>query len=235
MISALRRFFLPLSEFVFPPICASCDAYLTAGERRVCGLCWKTMRTLEDSDSLYRETCSRLLGMGHVDELFSCYVFDQEGPLQTVMHRLKYEGMTPLGEELGLRLGHHLAAHASLQLPVIIVPVPLHPAKLRERGFNQSVSICKGMTRIIHGMVIPRLLLRRRYTRSQTTLSRAERQQNVLNAFAFNTANRVHLDNRTVVLVDDVITTGATIDGCASILHAHGAKKVIACAVALAP
>ncbi|MDH3251859.1 MAG: ComF family protein [Ignavibacteria bacterium] len=193
------------------------------------------MRTLQSSDSLYRETRDRLRGMGHVDDLFSCFAFDREGPLQVVLHRLKYEGITALGEELGVRLGKHVASLAHFHAPVMIVPVPLHHAKQRERGYNQSVSICTGMTRIIPAGVFPGLLIRRRYTLSQTTLRREERRLNVLNAFALNPRYHVPLDNRTVVLVDDVITTGATIDGCASILLAHGAQRVIACSVALAP
>jgi len=235
VISALSHVFRPLAEFVFPPVCVSCDSYLTTGEHSVCGQCWTAMRRLQNDDRLYRETRAHLLDAGNVEELFACYVFDKDGPLHTVIHRLKYEGMTPLGEELGLRLGQHLAAHASLRPPVVILPVPLHRAKHRERGYNQSEFICRGIARTIPGTVMPRLLHRRRYTRSQTTLNREERQRNVANAFGCSATLRNHLDNLTVLLVDDVITTGATIDGCASILRNHGARTVIACAIALAP
>jgi ComF family protein len=235
VISAVSRVFLPLAEFLFPPVCASCDVYLAATERSVCGQCWTVMRRLQGDDPLYRETRAHLLDAGHVEEVFAPYVFDRDGPLHTVIHRLKYEGMTPLGEELGLRLGHHLAAHASLHPPVVILPVPLHRAKRRERGYNQTEFICRGIARTIPGTVMPHLLHRRRYTRSQTTLSREERQQNVANAFGFDAKVRLNLGNITILLVDDVITTGATIDGCASVLRNHGARTVIACAIALAP
>jgi ComF family protein len=113
-----------------------------------------------------------------------------------------------------------------------LIPVPLHPAKCRERGYNQSEYICQGIHAVTGLRVITGLLKRQRYTESQTHLEIEERRKNVAGAFVLDPSAEV--SGRTFLIVDDVITTGATMSACAKTLGDHGAGIVIACSVALA-
>jgi ComF family protein len=106
--------------------------------------------------------------------------------------------------------------------------------KQRERGYNQSTLIARGFSRVAGIPVVDGAIVRRRYTLSQTTLTKAERLQNVRDAFCMKASSQDDWFDKTFVLVDDVITTGATLHSCAAVLKACGAKPVIACSVALA-
>jgi len=235
MLSAVRSLIRPLREFLFPSVCFSCDAPLPNQEGRVCELCWSAIIAVSDQDTLYQQTFARLTMTGHVAGLVAAFHFEKESPLQTLIHQLKYSGITDLGVELGRRLGSRIA-HAVREIEIAgLIPVPLHPIKQRERGYNQSDYICKGITEIAHLPPITHLLKRNRYTRSQTALSIEERKLNVHDAFSIDPDNTQRLDGQTLVLVDDVITTGATMDACAKTLLEHGAHQVISCSVALAP
>lgn len=192
------------------------------------------MRPVSAGDEVYRETLARLLERGHVAGLVSRFYFDKEGPLQSLIHQLKYNGMTSLGVALGERLAGVLMPELD-DNSYILLPVPLHRTKKRERGYNQSEYICKGIANVSGLVVAPSLLKRTRYTQSQTALDIEERRENVADAFALNPRCSVPVADQSFVLVDDVITTGATIDACARLLVKHGAKRVLACSVALAP
>ncbi len=232
-LQTARSLVQPLYEFIFPATCVVCECALSENERRVCNSCWSKITAVKLDDAVYRDTLSKLTGSGHVSGLVSAYYFDEQGPLQAIIHQLKYGGMTSLGVVLGKRLG---AAMQSYDLQGCgLVPVPLHATKLRERGYNQSAYICKGISEVTGSEVFPKLLKRTRYTQSQTKLSMDERRENVSEAFAAHPSFASAVHDRTFLLVDDVITTGATIDACAKVLIEHGAKRVVAGSVALAP
>jgi ComF family protein len=229
-VSILRPFY----EFIYPPTCFGCERRLGDGERKVCTACWASIRRISHEDPLYQEMLKKFAADGHIAGLVSAFHFEREGVLQSLLHQLKYDGMTSLGIELGKRLGEsvHLLPGS---LPVSsIVPVPLHPTKKRERGYNQSECICKGMSSVTGMPVLPSLLERKKYTRSQTQLNAEERKENMSNAFAVHSTWLSSIRDQTFLLVDDVITTGSTMEACAHVLMQNGAKGVIACSVALA-
>lgn len=169
-----------------------------------------------------------------MDDLFSAFVFEEQGCLQAVLHRLKYQGAAFIGEELGRAVAPSLPPRLVTLSAPLIVPVPLHRSKLRERGYNQSLEIGRGIAAATGLRVAADLLLRARPTPSQTPLARAERRTNVAGAFAVRTRAPRALSRTPVLLVDDVITTGATVTECARVLRAAGAAPVFACSVALA-
>lgn len=149
-----------------------------------------------------------------------------DGVLRTLIHALKYHGRTSLAAPLGRLTADHGAL--TLAGADLLVPVPLHPAKRLIRGFNQSTHLARAM-----GLPVVAALARRRWTTSQTALSGRERQRNIRGAFAQrSTARRVR--GKTVVLVDDVWTTGATLTACADVLLAAGAAEVRSLVVARA-
>jgi len=163
-----------------------------------------------------------------------------EGELRGLLHLLKYDGMTPIARRLGQRLAAQVAAlNIPAAAPVLIVPVPLHPAKRRSRGFNQSELIARGMVtglRSIHASrrwrVTTRVLERRRATESQSRLSPEGRRRNLRSAFFVRDAER--LKGKQVLLVDDIYTTGATARACTRVLLRAGAAQVWVATVARA-
>lgn len=231
-----RDAFRPLVEFIYPPLCFVCESRLPDGRSRVCSTCWSDIRPVLPDDQLFREMQERLTQSttSQVPHLLSLFHFEKDGTLQSIIHQLKYDGMTVLGIELGRLLGEKLMTQFAGYSIHGIVPVPLHPAKLRERGYNQSEQVARGIKEVIDIPVFASLLRRKKYTASQTKLTAMERKMNVGDAFIVNTRDLAAVEGKTLVLVDDVITTGATIEACASALLKTGSAKVIAASVALA-
>ena len=232
--SSFKSLLRPFLEFVYPPTCFVCEALMERGESRVCPDCWSTIRRVGDTDSLYLEMQKRLVQSESISGLVSLYHFEKEGTLQSIIHQLKYDGMTALGLELGRKLGERLLVERVGLSIDAIVPVPLHSTKLRERGYNQTEYIARGIRDATEIPVCISLLKRHKYTNSQTKLTASERKENVGDAFALNKRVMQKIDHKSFLVVDDVITTGSTIEACAGVLVANGAKCVIAGSVALA-
>lgn len=233
MIPTLRTIGRSLYEFMYPPLCASCEARLADDDRFVCERCRATLRPLAPADAVYRQKVEMLSVDGLVSGVVSAFHFEKDGTLQHLVHQLKYEEMTKIGVELGSIVGQ-LVRPALGDIAIdFIVPVPLHPVKERERGYNQSVFIAEGISVAIGRPVHARLLKRVRHTRTQTALNTAERKENVAGAFALNARHASAVREATVLLVDDIITTGATIIECARALKHHGALHVYAASIAI--
>jgi ComF family protein len=142
--------------------------------------------------------------------------------------------MTLLGLRLGRDIGEKIREERLFTKADYLIPVPLHKAKLRERGYNQSELLCKGIAEVTKIPMSSTFLKRKRHTQTQTRLSWEERKQNVSNAFMIETKHEKVLAGTTVIVVDDVITTGSTINECAKILRECGVREVFAASAALA-
>lgn len=156
------------------------------------------------------------------------------GVLRTAIHRLKYDGKGALAAPLGELLATALETPSPLLAPGqafdCIVPVPLHPSKLRARGFNQSERIARALASGRGWPLETRGLLRLRKTRTQTALHAAERHRNVEGVFGVRTP--LYFDGQSVLLVDDVLTTMSTVNECARVLRNAGAARVAVLALA---
>jgi ComF family protein len=150
-------------------------------------------------------------------------------PTAAAVQALKYRGRRRIADALGALLAERYPFDSS----AVLVPVPLHPKRLRARGFNQAVLLARALARRRGLVVAPRLLVRRRSTDAQTGLGAAERRANLRDAFAVRPTFRV--PDRPLVLIDDVLTTGATADACARALRAAGAASVEVYTVGRAP
>lgn len=221
----------PLFEFVYPPVCLACERFLPHSSSNVCGECWMTVRRVQRTDTLYHDMRDRLRAR-ELTDLASPFYFEKDGTLQILIHQLKYDEMTIAGVELGRQVAVAMATLFGEIPDATLVPVPLHAAKERERGYNQSVYIARGIQSLTGLPVSARLLRRRKNTPSQTHLNREERLANVQDAFEL--ARDARVEGASFILVDDVITTGATIQECARVLKEHGAHRVYAASIALA-
>ena len=149
--------------------------------------------------------------------------FSKKGKSQKLLHQLKYRNTPEIGEEMGRLYGLSLVLHGYQNEWDVIVPVPLHPMKQKRRGYNQSEKFGIGLSRAL-GVKLENLLERKKFTETQTKKSRIQRLENVEEVFALRENERI--EGLRILLVDDVITTGATLCACANVLLAYGAKHV---------
>lgn len=150
---------------------------------------------------------------------------------QNLIHRFKYDKKTPLGKRLARRLGEAVAREREFAGCDLIVPVPLHRARCRERGFNQSEVLAEGISQKTNLPLEKGVLKRKKNTKDQTYLNAQQRAENVRDAFSITQPEIV--ENKKVILVDDVTTTGATLNECARMLQDSGAKSIFAATLAV--
>jgi ComF family protein len=233
MVSAfkatLKSLFNSVLDFVYPPLCLVCSRLLDTGKDHVCSECWESVPKVHPDLALYLETRRKLVETESVEELASLFVFEKEGALQKIVHSLKYSGVQTLGLEIGQRLGKNLIER-SIQADAL-VPIPLHKRKLRERGYNQSELIARGCSLMMGIPVRTDLVIRGKFTETQTKFSLEERKQNMEDAFLCRSSD---VKGKVLILIDDVITTGSTIGSCAVVLKRAGAARIIAASAALA-
>ena len=224
----------PIIDFIYPPVCCICEKLTVREELPVCSHCWKTFTTVSPSHPTWIEIKSKFTSGGNVSDILSCYLFEPDGKLQEVIHCLKYKEMKSLGIRLGNDIGCALTANPEFSRADYLIPVPLHSCKKRERGYNQSELICAGIRQKFPMPVLFSVIQRIRNTQSQTELTLEERILNVENAFEMRKKIRYFVKGKIFIIVDDVITTGSTINACAEELISHGAQKVLAVSAALA-
>jgi ComF family protein len=224
-----RRVLNWLLSALFEPPCAACKAVLSHPlDGAVCEACWAAASaTASAATSPSGPFNERLGGDRAVD--WAAAIGEYEGSLRDIIHALKYEGRRSIAPPLGALM--RSAGADLLRGADVVVPVPLHPRRERARGFNQADDLSRAL-----GLPVRPLLRRIRYTTSQIELPKDERQRNVREAFALAdtpsafalgaSADKKGLSPHVVVLVDDVSTTGATLESCASVLKAAGAKEV---------
>lgn len=144
------------------------------------------------------------------------FYFSKTTLIQQLIHRLKYKGDTAIGEYLGTLTGQSLLKSGRFNTVDALVPLPLYPDKERKRGYNQAALICRGVSSVLNIPVITGNILRRYPTETQTRKQRTERWENVSESFAIR--NRAEIKGKHLLLVDDVVTTGATLEACGSII-----------------
>jgi ComF family protein len=158
--------------------------------------------------------------------------FRKDNRARELMHALKYGGNPKLVRAVGRRFGRDLERLPDVQLPEVLVPIPLHPKKLRQRGYNQAEMIALGMSDVLQIPIEPRMLVRVVHRSSLTRLSRVDRYEQIRTGYGVRPASQ-HLRSH-VCLVDDVITTGATIEVCGSLLLETGVPYLSVASLAYA-
>ena len=197
-------------DLLFPPRCVGCGAWGSF----LCSSCCVHLSHLPTPGAACQETHL------FIDGIHSAYLM--EGAVREAIHRLKYRNLRALARPLGRLLADYI--EAAPLLAEVIVPVPLHRRRLRERGYNQSALLAREMGRIVGLPLVEGCLARWRDTQAQArTLSAAERHSNVDGAFHCRDGR---LATRSIILIDDVYTTGATLDACAAALKESGAAAV---------
>lgn len=226
-LNALLKQLNHFVSLIYPETCCACKSLLADGEEHLCIYC---LHGLPKTDFIhYRENqLSRIFwGRMRLETGTSLFYFQKGGKVQRVIHQFKYRGNTDLGFFLGTMLGVSMQSadlYAGLDL---IIPVPLHPAKERKRGFNQSRVIGEGIAHVLSKPCPGHLLVRNEYTSTQTKKSRFNRWENVSAVFEVPDAGLI--EGKNILLVDDVVTTGSTLEACGQrLLEIPGTKLWIA-------
>ncbi len=225
----LNNIFNNLLNFILPNTCLACDKVMDPAESYLCKMCKSRLEPYNETHPWQAEHIAN----GTIEDSFSVYWFREGTAIQPLFHALKYRKIKKAGLMLGEEIGK-LAVSKKLDDIDFIIPVPLHKAKLRDRTYNQSEYIAKGISNILKAEVINDAVIRSRFTPTQTRLNKAERKVNVSGAFGINPKYTDKLRGKNILLTDDVITTGATILECASALKAAGSGKLCICSAAYA-
>lgn len=217
MMTLFSSYFKHILEFVFPPFCITCEGDLKPGDKLVCFSCWGELKKVEGA---VREG---VIDFDCIDEIRSGVYFDQK--LQTLIHFFKYQRALALADKFAVILAETISSNAPWLQADLLLPVPLHKIKLRERSFNQSEEIAKALSPKVGIPFKKNVLLRRVNTVSQTQMADAhERVKNMADVFVVPEPGFV--SGKTIILIDDLITTGSTANACARTLKGHGAEKV---------
>lgn len=220
----MRALLSDLVNLVYPQVCAACGKRLQRQEEVLCLICEytlpKTDYHLQPDNPVAKHFWGRVL----LQNAAALYLFNKGERIQHLIHQLKYKGWKEVGVKIGQIYGRMLAEASGYKEVNLILPVPLHPDKQKKRGYNQSDCFAQGLSETMHVPWSDSILLRSTYTDSQTKKSRFERWENVESIFVISNPDDIR--NKHILLVDDVITTGATIEACASVLLATEGVKV---------
>lgn len=224
-----------LLDFIFPGYCYICNLFLANPDKYLCSSCLEKMSVLPTPFCTVCKTFLDNLPTNHnckayLHSAYSLWTF-AEG-VETLVHKFKYESKVGLGKRLGQVLAQQLSTQSFWPEIDTLIPVPLYSTRKRERGYNQAEVLAQSVADCTKVRPISNALRRCRNTKDQTHLSAAQRKENVKNAFQVSAG--IDLSRVTIMLVDDVITTGATLNECAKTLKQNGAKEVYACTLAVA-
>ncbi len=204
---ALINDFLSL---IYPRRCEACGGHLFAHEQFICNYCRLNLPKSNYHHEPGNRLALSLAGRVPLKLAASFYLFEKSGRVQRLIHAIKYQQQKELGEFLGTLYGDELQLAGVMEQVDLVLPVPLHTKKLKARGFNQSECFARGLSERLHKPMNASVMKRVVETSTQTKKKKYQRWENVEGIFQIN--NQQLLQHKHVLLVDDVITTGATIE-----------------------
>ena len=219
-------------SLIFPQVCASCGNSLYKNEQTLCTYC--VYHLPKTNFHLNNDNPVAKIFWGRVDILSAgaFYGFNKGGRVQHIIHQLKYKGRKEVGFAVGKLYGYELKMCDSFKSVDTIIPGPLHPKKIKKRGYNQSEAFAEGLAASMEVPANVKTLFRAYESETQTKKSRFSRWQNVESIFQLKDIKS--LEGKHVLLVDDVVTTGATLEACAQTLQQIPGIKISVATIAYA-
>ena len=206
-----------LINVLFPKVCFGCSDILSDNEHLICTSCRHNLPLtnyhINNIDTLKKVFYGRV----HIENATALLLFEKKGIVQQLLHQLKYKGQENIGAFLGKWLGHELAAIENYQAIDIVIPVPLHKRKQRKRGFNQAAKFGVEIAAALGAEYVDNVLIKITNTKTQVFKSRKARWQQ--NTTTFTLENSARIANKHILLVDDIVTTGATVESCVNVLN----------------
>jgi ComF family protein len=218
-------------NLIFPKICFACNGVLLRHEAVICTSCQfslpKTNYHLDKENPLTKVFWGRV----DVKNAAAFYFFKKKGRVQNLLHQLKYKGAKEVGERIGELYGYDLLKSSWMESIDCIIPVPLHPKKLKKRGYNQSEYFAIGLSKSTQKELETTVLYRNKHSDTQTKKSRFNRWENVSEIFDVKNSERI--EGKHILLVDDVVTTGATLEASVkALLKANCSVSIVTIASA---
>ena len=226
--SRTAEIFTDFISLFFPRHCLACGSSQAKGEDVICTKCMLEMPQTEYHRIRGNPLEHRLSYRIPIKYAMALFKFSKNGRVQHMLHELKYKDHPEIGVALG-RVYAAKLADANLQEAFeMIVPVPLHTSRIRKRGYNQSAKFAEGLSEKLHIPAIPDLMIRKNKTETQTRKTKLNRWENMTGVFDLRIAGSAK--GKKILLVDDVITTGSTLEACAQVLINEGCSELsIAC------
>jgi ComF family protein len=226
-MQTIQSSFDDLLHLFFPHICAGCGTDVLDQQQLLCLHCINNLPATHFFDQPHNPVEQVFYGRIPVQNAAAGYFFTKDSLLQSLIIQLKYRGNKAIGFYLGKLLGHYLINSPRFSYVDALVPLPLNPRREKNRGYNQAEALSNGIALVLNKPVIDKNVIRKVYTETQTHKGRISRWENMDGIFAVN--NPRELENKHILLVDDVVTTGATLEACGSeILKIGGTSLSIA-------
>ena len=221
-----------LADILFPRHCLHCGQLLVGDERFLCTHCWLHLPRTHNAAVSDNETEQHFQAHREVTTAMSLLHFFPDSASRDIIHHIKYRGARKLALSMGKMIGEQLVDSGRFASVDLLVPVPLHPKRERQRGYNQSELLCRGIAQVLQRPVSIGNLVRTVNTESQTHKTAEERKENVNGVFQVRKPEKYR--GRHILLVDDVITTGSTTAACCDALRKAGVTHISIASLALA-
>jgi ComF family protein len=229
----LKTIFSDALHLFYPHVCTGCGSDLLKQDDLLCLRCITNLPRTNFAQHANNPIEKIFWGRMPLASAHSEFYFSKESLVQRLIHQLKYKGNTAIGFYMGQLMGQSILTGNRFNNIDGLIPLPLFPDKERKRGYNQAAIICDGMSDVLHVPVIKNNVLRQRYTDTQTKKHRTERWQNVAGSFIIK--DETTLKGKNLILVDDVVTTGATLEACGTMITTIEAVKLSIATLAHAP
>lgn len=228
----MKEYFREFVNLFYPRLCLLCEGALVRGEDLLCTNCQATLPHTylheQRSEILFRKLRSSL----PIEHVLAYLLYQKSGSTQKLLQLIKYKNYPELANLIGRHFGSRLQASGMEKKFDYIIPVPLHSRKQRQRGYNQSERFAEGLAESLHLPLATNWLLRTKESATQTRKSRLDRWINVADIFVVAAPEKVK--GKRILLVDDVVTTGATLEACGNVLLKAGCAELSLGAIAVA-
>jgi len=236
-MNSLKPIIQTALEFVYPNLCFHCENKISASQKFLCFECWNKIKKYQIETDINHVLESRLKGKLNVQTADTLFWFQSGSPLQTLLHELKYNYQPLIGNYLGEFIGDLIAdKNDSIPEFTAIMPVPIHYLKRIERGYNQTEKIAEGIISKIPSLKLLKESVEKKIaSESQTKKGRFDRWKNLTEGFSLNLKNFELKNHSHILIIDDIITTGATIEALSKvILKEYPEMKISIATIALA-
>lgn len=230
MLQSLKGYINNFAHLIFPHFCEGCGSNALSTKHILCAACRADLP--ETGFSFIEENIveKRFYGRLKPNAATAAFYFTQQSLMQHLMHQLKYKSNKQVGVYLGNLLGQQLQASNRFNTVDVIIPLPLNPKREFKRGYNQATMIAKGVAEVLDKPIEEKAVIRTIFTSTQTKQDRVHRFENMDGVFAVQNAE--YIKNKHILLIDDIITTGATIEACANVIIQQNCKAISIASVA---
>ena len=218
------KWFNAIIDLFYPNLCLGCSNYIANYDHYVCSQCLLMLDYIPNSDTTNSEVKRRFYGKLKLDHAYACFYYNESGIVQSLLHHLKYHNKQGISEFLALLTINHLQNHELFKWADYIVPVPLHTKKQKIRGYNQLSKFGETLAKHYNLIYVEDFLIKTTNTQTQTKKNMIERASS--NAEYYINTKYLSIENKNILIIDDVITTGSTLELIGNIILKNSSNKI---------